>query len=691
MSEHQDPSDRPGDPTLPPLFVHLVFHPQSDNARSLATALHTALNSDPRLPGLRVPTVLLPEDSSGLPPAEYSLLEAERGVVVVLADDYMVLEQPVPLGRVAWPQFIADLAKDCTAHGYCFLPVRLSESAWPLHPDFELTNFMRAYAEPVSQRAASVERRMVIELCRYLSGRERGERAPVRIFLSHAKQDIEAPPKIFKALIAHLEATQPVEAWVDSGQIEPGGNFREKIMTAVEQSSMLVLGTANYSSRPYCRLEVLTAKKAARPMVVIEGLQGIDLRRFPYFGNVPVIAWGPDAPSDAVTLLLKEVVRTMHSRLVLARRKRASDAILASPPELLTVAPLPPRTSVLYPDPPLGDEELEALGSVHTFETPLQRAGAERTLAGKRIAVSISESDDIERYGLLKNHLDTALLEISRYLLVKGAALAYGGHLGSDGYTLALFDLVAAHQAKSVLPPVERIVNYLGWPVPFKTLPTEKLANMQRFAHYVRTPRPAGVEALEPATFVSEPGFFRPDSANRRYAWARGMTVMRDQQSAETDARIVIGGKVGPTITTLPTGEKSHSWYAGRIPGVVEEALSTLKARRPLYLCGAFGGGAALLIDVIEGKHRQEFTWDYQKQAPHAEAMRAEYIKQSLEWVDYPEMTQTLSTFGVDGLAKLNKLSVPENQELFRSRDMMRIVELLLTGLTRALGGTPAG
>jgi hypothetical protein len=62
-----------------------------------------------------------------------------------------------------------------------------------------------------------------------------------------------------------------------------------------------------------------------------------------------------------------------------------------------------------------------------------------------------------------------------------------------------------------------------------------------------------------------------------------------------------------------------------------------------------------------------------------------------LEWVDYPEMTQTLSTFGVDGLAKLNKLSVPENQELFRSRDMMRIVELLLTGLTRALGGTPAG
>lgn len=42
-----------------PLLVHLVFHPASGEARKLALAIYRALNNDPNLPGLRVPTVLL--------------------------------------------------------------------------------------------------------------------------------------------------------------------------------------------------------------------------------------------------------------------------------------------------------------------------------------------------------------------------------------------------------------------------------------------------------------------------------------------------------------------------------------------------------------------------------------------------------------------------------------------------------
>ena len=74
----------------PPLLVHLMFHPASDRARALATTLHRALNNDPALPGLRVPTVLLPEEGSNLPPTHYDLDEAEISVAVLLADDYMV-------------------------------------------------------------------------------------------------------------------------------------------------------------------------------------------------------------------------------------------------------------------------------------------------------------------------------------------------------------------------------------------------------------------------------------------------------------------------------------------------------------------------------------------------------------------------------------------------------------------------
>jgi hypothetical protein len=598
----------------------------------------------------------------------------------------MVVEEPLAAGRQSWAEFVAGLARQCEQGRHCFLPLQLSEDAWPLHKQLEQTNFLRAHALTIADRAPWIERRLVIELCRFTLGQGRGERVPVQVFLSHAKQDIDQEPMLFKALTAHLQATQPVEAWIDSGQIETGANFRQRIEDAVGNSAVLVLGTANYSSRPWCRREVLIAKKMGRPMVVIDGLQGLDLRSFPYLGNVPVVSWGSHAETQAVDVLLKEVLRTQYAQLLLAKQMRPDDRILTSPPELLSVIGLAPGTSILYPDPPLGDEEIEVLAPLaHRLQTPLQRAGEARALNGKTIAISISESDDIERHGLLPLHLDTVLIEVSRYLLVHGATLAYGGHLGSEGYTVALFDLVAAHQMQSTLPPVERILNYVGWPLPFATLPIQTRASFQRMATYRRTPRPAGIEELDPATFISEPIYFPADSPIRRYAWARGMTAMRVQQTAETAARIVVGGKVGPTLTALPEGGKKLSWYSGRIPGVVEEAILTLQVKSPLYLCGAFGGAAALMIDLIEGRTRNEFTWNYQKQAPHAEEMRLLYANRSVEWWDYPEMRQFVASTGIAGLSQANSLSEDENRELFRTRDLTRLVELLLLGLGRAL------
>jgi hypothetical protein len=78
-----------------PVLVHMVFHPQVAEARAFASSFRRALNSDNRLPGLRVPVVALIEDGSGWPPARHDLDEAEQSVAIVLADDYMVFgDQP---------------------------------------------------------------------------------------------------------------------------------------------------------------------------------------------------------------------------------------------------------------------------------------------------------------------------------------------------------------------------------------------------------------------------------------------------------------------------------------------------------------------------------------------------------------------------------------------------------------------
>lgn len=669
----------------PPLLVHLVFHPDSEQARNLAGALHRSLNSDPLLPGLRVPTVMLSEDGSGLPPVSHDLDEAQHSVVVVLADNHMLVSGN-PEGRFSWPDFVLNLSNLCSGAKHRFLPVQLSQHAWPLHDQLNETNFIAAHLQVAPHLQQWLERRILIEISRFLLGKSRGEDAPVTLFLSHAKHDIGLQPKLFEAMVAHLQATQPVHAWIDSGQIQAGKSFRDCIESAIQTSAVIVLATAAYSGRPWCRREVLLAKKHRRPVVVVDGLNGIDVRSFPYVGNVPVISWGTDGARRAVDFLLKEIVRIEHTKLILASQAQPVDVVLSSPPELLTLAPLPLGASVLYPDPPLSDEEEEALAPLEKkLSTPLQRIGAHRVLDKQKIALSISESDDIKRYGLIPEQLDDAMIEISRHLLVRGAVLAYGGHIGSDGYTRALADLVAAHQSLSTLPQLQRIENFVGWPLPFARMPVERKAELTKLVTFVRTPRPDGVEKLDPQVFLVEPDFFPADSPARRYAWARGMTAMRAQQSSETSARIVIGGKVGPTETAQLNGGRQQNWYSGRIPGVVEEAICTLQAGRPLYLCGAYGGAAALLIDLIEGRTRDEFTWEYQKQAPHAEAMRAIYVQEGMQWLDYPEMAKFLSDLGVDGLSRLNGLTEKQNRALFRLRDVPTLVELLLEGLGNAV------
>jgi hypothetical protein len=161
------------------------------------------------------------------------------------------------------------------------------------------------------------------------------------------------------------------------------------------------------------------------------------------------------------------------------------------------------------------------------------------------------------------------------------------------------------------------------------------------------------------------------------------MTAMREAQASTARARILLGGKVGPTLTSMPDGRRETKWYSGRVPGVVEEALVSLKAGQPLYVIGAYGGAARLVIDLLEGHERNEFTWEFQKAAPHSMAMRALYDRYGPPWEDYDSMASRFGTAGVSELAARNQLSVEENRELFQCRHVARIRELLLEGLTK--------
>lgn len=666
---------------MPPLLIHLVFHPDATFARSIAQAFHRALNADSALPNLTVPTRLLPEDGSSWPPVNYDLDEADRSVIIVLADDAMAADptSAIPPGRQSWGEFIATLKTRCDGRRHRFLPVQLTTGAWPLDESLRLVNFIRGVASTEDECRALIERRLIVEISRFLMNGDPGSVLPVQLFLSHAKHDIKQG--LFDDLAAHLSVTQPVQVWIDSAKIDPGSDFENAIETGIRDSAVLVLLTEAYSGRPWCRREVLFAKKHRRPLVIIDALDGLDVRAFPYLGNAPVMSWSAGGARRAVDLLVKEQLRVLHADLRLRRIKQKNDVVLPIPPELSTLVTLPKGSTVLYPDPPLSDEETEmfcALG--HEIETPLMRTGRTRSLSGHRVALSVSEPDLPARSGMFQDHLDSALLEISRHLLCRGCTLLYGGHLGAAGYTVQLFNLVLAHKQSSAMPPAERIINYVGWPL---TVSLEERSRYKWQAVFERTSMPDRLAYLEPNTFIAEPVFFRPDTSERRFAWARGMTIMREKQTEAMQSRIVLGGRVGPSQSVTPNGSHSGSWYSSRIPGVLEEILLTLQAEKPLYLCGAFGGAAALAVELLQGRVPSEFTWDFHKRAPYAEGMRDLYIQHGIPWLDYPQMAKMFADVGISGVARNNRLTDEENLELFGARDASRLIELLLTGLSR--------
>ncbi len=662
----------------PALLVHLVFHPDSEASRELSREIHHALNGDPVVPGLRVPTSFCPT-IDGDPPSGLGLDQAERSFVVVLADAKLDIEED-------WCSFVADVWSSCQETAHRCVPIQLGETAWPLDDRLSGTNFVRAFAEPEESRTDFVVRRIVIELCRFLHGDDAGETdtagAPTTVFLSHTKMDLANEPFVVEAIKQKLGPDQPIKTWFDSGDIAGGSEFERKIAAGVQDSSLLCVLTDNYASREWCRREVLLAKRNNRPIVVVDALSSHEVRSFPYMGNLPVLRWTGD-PQAAIDLVLKETLRDLYARVVLRRHEVPGDVVYTRPPELLDAVGQPPGTTILYPDPPLGIEESETLALAGIqIATPVQRVSHGQGLNGLRVALSMSESDDLSRFGFDGLHLSSTMLELARHLLIEGATLVYGGHLGDAGYTQQLTELVHAHNALPGVDPVDRLENFVGWPLP---LSDDLRSRYKRVAKLVPVPRPADVgEDLHP-DFVEEPvEFFAAGvSPVHRYAWARGMTAMREAETATVVVRVALGGTIGPTTKRLPDGTSELSWYMSRIPGVLEEVMISARAEQPVFLLGAFGGVPALVMDIIEGRDRPDATWDFHQGAPGASEMRDLYEARGQEWWDYPDMIAFLQERGLEGLNPL--LSTDEHRELFHARQPEAMLEILMEGLGRVL------
>jgi hypothetical protein len=671
-----------------PLLIQIEYHIGSKEADETAKWLYHKFNDDPAVPGIRIPIYFTPNDGRLEPPEPRIATEADRVIVVLLADDCLAAHAHDATKRgLTWADYAVHLHQLCeeSPETCRFVPVQLTNNAYPIDNRLEDLSFLRAWNLELNENRKFIARRLMNLLIRILLKKQVDHTAltdnqefpPLKIFISHTKLDLDSEPKVVNSLLNYLKAEHPEKTWFDSGDILIGSPFKDAIERGVLDTVLLAVLTDWYSSRSWCRREVLFAKQNRRPVVVVNAVQEREIRSFPYAGNTPVIRWN-GRPQDAVDLLLLETLRHAYAEETLNKQKQEGDITFPGSPELVTMLNQKCK-AILYPDPPLGPEELALLETAGIqIQTPLQRHALANNLHERSltIALSVSQSEDLSNFGLHMSHLDSFYLELSRYFLLAGIRLAYGGHLQDGSYTIRLADLLREpiieqlrdKKSKAAALPAE-LISYIAWPIP--TTDKDK-ARLGPLVEIFQCARPMGINEMLDPTFIEHPSTNIPvDNPLRRLAWSRGLTEMRALQTSKTSARIVIGGKLG----------QKENPYKGVMPGILEEALFSIQTKQPIYIIGAFGGCARLVIDAIEGIPREELTWKFQSTIPYSDELRKLYKERKLVWHEYEDILAIIRNCGYNGLN--NGLSIEENRELANTRSVERIVELIFLGLNR--------
>ena len=292
------------------------------------------------------------------PPPRVPPVEGEQAAIVVLIDEAFIAEP-------GWLAFLDDL----NAHvreSDLVLCVSLTQRALEINSPILETNFIRLHEVPEDLRGIVFLNRVTHALCRLIAGSEE----PLCVFLSHAKSD---GLDIAARVRGYLQSGTGIDDFFDAQDITEGARWASVIRGAASENLLLAIRTDAYAAREWCRTEVLHAKMSGSPLVVLDALDTMEPRGFPYLGNAPSVRWhGDDSAAtmeDLLCVLLREALRFRHfprrvSDLCRAYGIPDDERVLAAPPELLTVlrarstSDVGETLRIIYPDPPLGTDEL---------------------------------------------------------------------------------------------------------------------------------------------------------------------------------------------------------------------------------------------------------------------------------------------------------------------------------------------
>lgn len=635
-----------------PLAIVVAYDMQFTEGLSIYEDLYHLLcrnANEPLVDGLDIPVYFQTNQEDGNIYDVRKAINADKVVVLLLVDLCM-------FNSSAWANYINELVNEEKNGVVKVLLVALCQYAFGINHELGKQQYIRLKNFNIRDCWKEFLIRFYDDLIRTLCKSEE----KLQIFISHTKKD-EDRMGIEKAneLKAYLRADTKLNSFYDANDILDGYSFGDQIKENLKKSLLIILETSTYSDREWCRIEAIVGKENYVPTVVVSLFNGMIPRTFPYLGNTPKIRF--DANWDEVIcLLLRTALDKYYEERYLENFSQANSKVIPMMPEFINIGKVDGVNQILYPEPPLGNEELEVVKRQFptiTFNTPSQIFAASRFLEGKNVAISISESPDSSSLGIGKAMFEDLSVELARHLLVSGAHLVYGGDLRPGGFTELFKDLAYQYGIYEKDKTLKNyFTNYLAWPIYIGMTPATQAEYKSCRVHCQKAAIPDIIPVALRDLMVP------PTTVENMYYWAESLRAMRQEMESHIDARIILGGRI--------TG------FKGYMPGLYEEATYAAKANHPLFLLGGFGGASARLIQLIKGETSSEELFA-ECCSNHSYQDFVSYLNKEKEEMNF----KALDVFSNNMDVLKNGLLKEDNERLFVTTNVTEIIALVLKGL----------
>ena len=363
--------------TTNPLFtLYVMWHPSYQGGRDTADQLRTHFGRDLYRSVVEGRGMSVLERNEPVPDAHTPLPidwdDAELTAVVVLVEATLVDDSE-------WASHVRDIAQTAHRKGISagFFPVTMDGRGlelgvaqqalrWDLWDPSETDRSQRLMSDLTHEFCRMLRHRLdhlggadaEIPLGRHLDR--------IRVFLSHSKHD-DSGESVAYSIREWIHEHSQLDSFFDVYDIPPGQSFIEVLLHQIDAGAVVAVHTDSYSSREWCRREVIEAKRRLVPMIVVDCLRDVDPRGMAYLGNVPVVRMEPSRKDRIATIascLLEEIFRTWLWLCRVGPYVSDSPEVLftARPPELVALAALPPGSgdstpTIVYPEPLLSADE----------------------------------------------------------------------------------------------------------------------------------------------------------------------------------------------------------------------------------------------------------------------------------------------------------------------------------------------